>query len=251
MAKLNALFPPIAAASLDSAPQLAPYSEGLRENIRFSVYEHLMCGNAKDMAKWRVLQTRLFSLCNMPGYAQAREALLLYAEARKALLLYAEEFKKIEELCLYTLDSLECRRRSLSIPESPAESSFLTSSSRSSAIPSPSSSLISSDKSDLDSGNQDSHHSLASSRAPSGSTRHAVQHSPLLGGMPGREISAAKTDGAAFAGEIDVAPILTYPDDLSRVEFDQHPLAKHLDMTPREKIQLGLILPKQLSSRNF
>ncbi|EJP69870.1 uncharacterized protein BBA_00739 [Beauveria bassiana ARSEF 2860] len=238
MAKLNALFPPIAAAKLDSAAPLAPYSDGLRESIRFSVYEHLMRGNATDMTEWRALQTRLYSWCNMPGYA----------EARGALLRYTEEFKKIEVLCLSTLHSLESRRRSLYVPESPADTSFLTSSSRSSAAPSPCSSFIGSDKSaDFEPGLQDSRHSFASGPSLSSASRHAAQNAPLLRGMPGREISAAKTDGAAFAGDLDAPPILTYPHDLSRHEFDQHPLARHLEMSPREKMQLGLIIPRQLS----
>ncbi|EGX91812.1 hypothetical protein CCM_05969 [Cordyceps militaris CM01] len=239
LAKLNALFPPIAAANLDTILPLAPYSEGLRESIRFSVYEHLMCGHANDVTKWLALQTRLFSWCNMPGYT----------EARNALLRYTEEFKKLELLCLSTLHALECRRRSICVPESPAESSFLTSSSRSSAAPSPSPSFLDSDRSDFEPVIQDSHRSLASGRSLSSSLRYNAQLSPLLKGMPGREISAAKTDGAAFAGEIDVPPILTYPNDLSRHEFDQHPLAKQLDISLREKIQLGLIIPRQLSSQ--
>ncbi|OAQ98356.1 hypothetical protein LLEC1_04965, partial [Akanthomyces lecanii] len=241
MAKLNALFPPIAAANLDSVPPLAPYSDGLRENIRFSVYEHLMRGNISDATKWHALQTRLFSWCNIPGYDEARETLLRYTE----------EFKKMEEICLSTLNSLECRRRSICIPESPAESSFLTSSSGSNASPSPSSSFFGSEKVDHESSNPEFHYSFTSSRSLSSSARHTFQQSPLLRGMPGREISAAKTDGAAFAGDLDVAPMLTYPNDLSRVEFDQHPLAKYLDLSPREQTQLGLIIPKQLSSRNF
>ncbi|OAA49784.1 hypothetical protein BBO_01419 [Beauveria brongniartii RCEF 3172] len=201
MAKLNALFPPIAAAKLDSAAPLAPYSDGLRESIRFSVYEHLMRGNAIDMTEWRAFQTRLYSWCNMPGYAEARDALLRYTE----------EFKKTEVLCLSTLHSLESRRRSLCVPESPADASFLTSSSRSSAAPSPCSSFFGSDKSaDFEPGLQDSHHSFASGPSLSSSTRRAVQHAPLLRGMPGREISAAKTDGAAFAGDLDAPPILTF-----------------------------------------
>lgn len=241
MAKLNALFPPVAAANLDTALPLAPYSEGLRENIRFCIYEHLMRGNTGDMQEWRALQTRLFSWCNMPGYAEARDALLRYTE----------EFKKLEILCLSTLHSLECRRRSLYIPESPADSSFLTSSSKSSAVSSPSSSFFGSDKSDFESVYHNSNYSLATGKSSPPSSQHTPLSSPLLKGMPGRELSGAKTDGAAFARDTSVPPILTYPNDLSRHEFDQHPLAKSLDMSPREKIQLGLIIPRQLSSRNF
>lgn len=73
----------------------------------------------------------------------------------------------------------------------------------------------------------------------------------LLKGMPGREISTAKTDGAAFAGDIDAAPVLSYPSDLSRHSFDQHPLARALSLNSRQKASLGLILPKQLKSRDF
>lgn len=69
--------------------------------------------------------------------------------------------------------------------------------------------------------------------------------------MPGREISTSKTDGARFAGHLDAPPILVYPNDLSRTEYDEHPLAKHLDMTSRQKAQLGLLIPKQLHSRDF
>ncbi|TQW10986.1 hypothetical protein V2A60_004808 [Cordyceps javanica] len=242
MAKLNALFPPIAAANLDLALSLSLYSNGLRENIRFSVYEHLMLDNTTDMTKWRALQTRLFSWCSIPSYS----------EARGALLRYNEEFKKMEILCLSTLHSLGCRGSSSCASETPAESPFLTSSSRSSAFPSPnSSSLFAGDKSDFEASVQSSHFSIASGQSLSSQTWCAAQRSPLLRGMPGREISAAKTDGAAFAGDVDAAPILTYPNDLSRHEFVQHPLAKHLNMSPRELIQLGLLLPRQLRSRNF
>lgn len=240
MAKLNALFPPMAAANLDLALPLSPYSEGLRENIRFCIYEHLMRGQNSDLEKFRALQTRLYSWCNIPGYAEARDALLRYTE----------EFKKLEVLCLSTLHSLECRKRSLYIPESPAASSFFTSSSKSSTAPSPSSPFFGSDKSDFESYFPSSHVSLATKKSFASSHNIAIS-SPLLKGMPGREISAAKTDGAAFAGDTGVPPLLLYPNDLSKLEFDHHPLARYLDMSPREKIQLGLIIPKQLSSRNF
>lgn len=72
----------------------------------------------------------------------------------------------------------------------------------------------------------------------------------LLKGMPGRELSPSKTDGALFAGDFDEPPILVYPNDLSTAEFDQHPLAKDMDLTPAEKARLGLILPKQIPSRD-
>lgn len=241
MAKLNALFPPIAAANLDSTLSLAPYTDGLRENIRFCVYEYLMRGNTGDVANWRALKARLYSWCNIPGYTEARDAIMRYTE----------EFKKLELLCLSTLHSLEARRQKVHIPESLQGSTFVISSSLTSIAPSPSSSFFGSDMSDFDSSFQTHHHSLSSVKSHSPSTNYNLQSSPLLRGMPGREISAAKTDGAAFAGEVDAVPILAYPNDLSQIEFDQHPLTKYLDMSPREKIQLGLVIPKQLPSRDF
>lgn len=74
---------------------------------------------------------------------------------------------------------------------------------------------------------------------------------PLLSGMPGRELSGSKIDGAGFAGDVTAPPILIYPDDLSTTEYDEHPLAPFLNMSPREKAQLGLVIPKQISSRTF
>ncbi|KAM5345719.1 hypothetical protein ACJ41O_011580 [Fusarium nematophilum] len=62
---------------------------------------------------------------------------------------------------------------------------------------------------------------------------------------------SAKTDGAAFAGDFGAPPILCYPDDVSKTEFYQHPLARELDMTSLEKSILGLIIPKELKSRDF
>lgn len=65
--------------------------------------------------------------------------------------------------------------------------------------------------------------------------------------MPGRELSVAKTDGAAFAGDVDAPPVQAYPRDLSTTRFDQHLLAAELNMSSRDKAQLGLIFPKQLA----
>lgn len=74
---------------------------------------------------------------------------------------------------------------------------------------------------------------------------------PLLKGMPGREISPAKTDGARFAGDFEAPPVLAYPYDLSRQKFEQHPIAKELAMSQRQKVELGLILPREEKSRDF
>ncbi|WYZ43276.1 hypothetical protein EsH8_VI_000975 [Colletotrichum jinshuiense] len=71
--------------------------------------------------------------------------------------------------------------------------------------------------------------------------------SPLLAGCPGREISGAKSDGREWACDFDEPPVLGYPDDLSKTEFHEHPLAQHIELEKGwEKHQLalyGLILP--------
>jgi hypothetical protein len=69
--------------------------------------------------------------------------------------------------------------------------------------------------------------------------------------MPGRELSAAKTDGAAFAVDLGVPNVLVYPNDLSRTEFCIHPLSSSLDLNTEEMARLGLIVPEERSSRNF
>ena len=74
---------------------------------------------------------------------------------------------------------------------------------------------------------------------------------PLLKGMPGREISAAKTDGAAFAGDVNAPSVLAYPYDLSKQKFEEHPIAKELELTSRQKAEMGLLIPKEVKSRDF
>jgi hypothetical protein len=90
------------------------------------------------------------------------------------------------------------------------------------------------------------------SSAPTSVASVAAENlTPLLKGMPGREISAAKTDGAAFAMDLSAPDILIYPQDLSTTEFHVHPFARQLDLSTEEKARLGLIIPKERSSRNF
>jgi hypothetical protein len=84
--------------------------------------------------------------------------------------------------------------------------------------------------------------------------RHSLVPSiptPLLGGMPGREISPASIDLSRMAGDFDEPPVPAYPADLSMTEFSQHPLARNLDIPPIEKASLGLLLPKELPPRSF
>ncbi|KAH0431915.1 hypothetical protein CcaCcLH18_06742 [Colletotrichum camelliae] len=75
---------------------------------------------------------------------------------------------------------------------------------------------------------------------------------PLLAGCPGREISGAKSDGREWAYDWDSPPVLLYPDDLSKTEFHEHPLARHIELENGfEQGQLamyGLILPATIDN---
>lgn len=241
MARLNALFPPFPIPAESGHVDLTPYSPGLKESIRFSIYEHVMSENSN--VKRESLQTRLFSRCNLPGYTQAWQAFTRYAE----------EFKKMEGICLELLNEIEKReRRSMSVHSPMESSSFLTSSStsRNSGVQTPASR-----QHDVPDETPPTHppspNSATSVCSVSTSLWMHPLPSPLLRGMPGREISGAKTDGAAFAGDTEVPPILTYPNDFSTLHFEEHPLARFLALSPREKAQLALVLPRQLASRDF
>lgn len=74
---------------------------------------------------------------------------------------------------------------------------------------------------------------------------------PLLKQFPGREISGAKTDGRAWAADYAEADILEYPDDVSSDEFYIHPLVQFLALSASEQARLGLIIPRELKSRDI
>ncbi|PHH89644.1 hypothetical protein CDD83_5604 [Cordyceps sp. RAO-2017] len=229
MARLNALFPALTVRCGPDDIDLAPYSTGLRDSIRFSVYEHLMSGDALSDHQQRTIQMKLFCWCDMPAYIQAREAMMKYSE----------EAKRLEDTCLAILGAVE--RRSSAPVSSAASSSPGTAPER---PKSPASA-------DNDDDAEVSQPSLASTTATGSRVASAPPvPNPLLKSVPGREISVAKTDMAAIAGDLDAPPVLAYPHDLSKTEFDQHPLAKELDLTSREKAQLGLLVPKQISRDN-
>ncbi len=170
---------------------------------------------------------------------------------------YSEEVKKLEMICLSALGAMEGaaasatqepgRRRRAG---SSTGSSFVAVSDGSAstspfivtpAVGSPESTILA----DM------SQPSSSSARTSSRVASAPPVPNPLLKGMPGRELSASKTDGAAFAGDHTAPPILTYPDDLSTTEFDQHPLAREMNLSSAEKARLGLIIPKQIPSRDF
>ncbi|UNI17635.1 hypothetical protein JDV02_003963 [Purpureocillium takamizusanense] len=168
---------------------------------------------------------------------------------------YSEEVKKLEMMCLSALGAMERAAAGGAGPSSSAGSSFVAVSDGSSSMSpfvvtpavgsSPEATAAFADRS-----------SLPSASSSSARTSSRVASAPpvpnaLLKGMPGRELSASKTDGAAFAGDHAAPPILAYPDDLSTTEFDQHPLAREMNLSSAEKARLGLIIPKQIPSRDF
>ncbi|KPM38435.1 hypothetical protein AK830_g8137 [Neonectria ditissima] len=224
MARLNALFPPVVFLQDEYDLDPTPHSAGLRDSIRFSVFEHLMSNDPFSEQRQQTIRMKLLCWCDIPGYPQARESLIRYCE----------ESKKLEEVCLVILDELERRGPSEAMAQSAsADSSFMTSADNStSSEPLGSSPRRTSPDTML---SADASFDYRYSSLPSPATLSTlVASNPLLKGMPGREISAAKTDGAAFAGDLTAPPILSYPDDLSSTEFHQHPLAHELDMTPLE-----------------
>ena len=225
MALLNAVFPALVPRQHSREIELSPYTNGLRDSIRLLVYQYLMrgdvyCGDNKD-----ALCLKLLSWCNIPTYG----------ESRRLLVQYFQEVKKMEDLCLDALSQAE------SFPMACRLS--LTASSDGSR--SPDALLTTATMPDLDSSGV----SLYSSTVTSSTSSFKLPS--ILQGVPGREISASKTDGAAFAHDCGEPDILIYPNDLSRTEFHTHPLAPYIGVSLEAKANLGLIVPKERSNRGF
>ncbi|CAM1509133.1 Fc.00g028720.m01.CDS01 [Cosmosporella sp. VM-42] len=228
MARLNALFPASVFLEDDEDFDPSPYSPGLRDSIRFSVFEHLMGETPFAEQQQQMIRVKLLCWCDIPGYPDARQALLRYSE----------ESKKLEEVCFAVLNALERRPLSnISMRASSAESSFM-SFAGASMSPEPFSNAPRKSTPEVGMSADASFDSRYSDAFSPASLHAPPVPNPLLKGMPGREISAAKTDTAALARDLSAPPILTYPEDLSKTEFYQHPLAQELDMTSLEKYTL-------------
>ncbi|KAJ4269630.1 hypothetical protein NW762_001298 [Fusarium torreyae] len=218
MALLNALVPPVILLADEDDVDPTPHSPGLRDSVRFSVFEHLMSKDSFSKQRQEIIQMKLRCWCDVPGYPRAREALVRYSE----------EFKKLEDVCLTILSDLERRSaNAVSYHATSADPSILSDANTSHIsnllINSPQAeSTILSPNTSFD--NRQS--ALVSPASPPVS----LAFHPLLKGMPGRELSAARTDGAGFVQDPGAPPILCYPDDLSKTEFYQHPFARKLDM---------------------
>ncbi|KAI8405461.1 hypothetical protein FOFC_14940 [Fusarium oxysporum] len=239
MGMLNALVPSDVFLEDEDDVDPTPHSPSLRDSIRFSVFEHLMSESPFSPQLQEIVKMKLSSWCEVPGYPQARDAMVRYCE----------EFKKLEGMCLAIMNDLE--RKSFSIGSyhvaSPTSSTlFDTDTSRSSgfsANATQGASAIFTTATPND--NQDS-----APTTPLSPWVLSTSH-PLLKGMPGREMSPAKTDGALFSQDLSAPPVLSYPDSLSKTEFFQHPFTRKLDMSPIEQAALGLILPREIDSRDF
>ncbi|KAF5676314.1 hypothetical protein FHETE_2194 [Fusarium heterosporum] len=239
MALLNALVPSTVSLEDKDDTDPTPYSSGLRDSIRFSIFEHLMSEDPFSSKRQEIIEVKLCCWCDVPGYPQARDALVRYSE----------EFKKLENVCLRVMNELERRAvADASYPAMSADSSML-----SGAETSYNSSLFANSLQD-DSAVHTSNTSIDNPRfAPTSPTSPWVPLAfhPLLRGMPGRELSPASTDGAALAQDLSAPPVLSYPDNFSKTEFFQHPFARKLEMSFAEQAALGLLLPKEVDSRDF
>ncbi|KAF4341994.1 hypothetical protein FBEOM_4044 [Fusarium beomiforme] len=218
MGILNALVPSEVFLKDEDDIDPTPHSRSLCDSVRFSVFEHLMSDDPFSHQRQEIIQMKLYGWCDAPEYPRARDAMVRYSE----------EFKKLEDICLKIMNDLERRSASafsyhaiyvepptLSGTCSPYSSDFPPD-----AVNGGSTIFTPPTLND----SQDS--------TPTAPMIPLVPLSslPLLKGMPGRELSPAKTDGALFAQDLSAPPILSYPDNLSKTEFFQHPFARDLDI---------------------
>lgn len=232
MALINALFPPMVHLEDSEDYDPSPYSPGLRDSIRFSLYELLMGDGPFSKVQQEAIQMKLLSWCDIPDYERSRQALIRYTQ----------EVKKLEEVCLECLDSIERHSKALSVAASSSTSISTSDGSFSPGLA-------------LSHTRRRTHGNMTRDSRESGWSRHQALSAPpvpnaLLGGMPGREIVGAQTNLAAFASESSGSPSLAFFSSLSTTEFDQHPLAQDLAMSSTDKATLGLLIPKELSSRS-
>ncbi|KAK1248639.1 hypothetical protein MKX08_006859 [Trichoderma sp. CBMAI-0020] len=188
MAVVNALFPAHDLLKNSEDVSLVPYTDAHLSCIRFSLFCHLMGENPSSEKQQLMIQQKVFLWASLPKYQQAY----------KAFTQYIEEFKTIETLCFNVLQLAEnasSRRRS--------------GSNRSSFTPN----SVVMVKSILK-GSPQSPHEVEDQVVPKRPVSPEFVASappvpnPLLKGLPGREVSPSKTDGAAFAFDDPSAPKL-------------------------------------------
>ncbi|KAL7956530.1 hypothetical protein V8C34DRAFT_326221 [Trichoderma compactum] len=190
MAVVNALFPAHDLLKNSDDISLVPCTDSLLGCIRFTVLYHLLGDNPSSDKQQAMIQEKLFIWCSLPRYEAAY----------KALAQYIEEFKTIESLCFNVLQLAE------------KESSRRKSGSRRPSFTPNSVVMVKS----ILKGSPQSPREVESLAASKRSTSPEFVASappvpnPLLKGLPGREVSPSKTDGAAFAFDDSSAPKLRY-----------------------------------------
>lgn len=233
MALLNALMPSSVFMGPEDDVDPAPHSSGVRDSVRFAVFEYLISEDCFTQERQEVIKMKLRCWSDISDYTGVRDAM-----AR-----YCEEFKKVEELSLRLMNKLEKRAGTVSYHAVSANSPMVPTTDTS-----------------CNSGPQDNFTQVestvlmpnasldnkGSSKKPPTIPQPPLSFHPLLRGMPGRELSAAKTDIALLARDTSQPPVACYPNDLSKTLFYQHPLARELEMTTLEQVKLGLLLPAEL-----
>ncbi|PTB55971.1 hypothetical protein M431DRAFT_82547 [Trichoderma harzianum CBS 226.95] len=192
MAVVNALFPAHDLLKNSDDISLVPCTDSLLGCIRFTVLYHLLGDNPSSDKQQAMIQEKLFIWCSLPRYEAAY----------KAFAQYIEEFKTIESLCFNVLQLAEkesSRRRSGSGPRRP---SFTPNS-----VVMVKSILKGSPQSPRE---VESLTGSGRSNSPEFVASAPPVPNPLLKGLPGREVSPSKTDGAAFAFDHSSAPKLRY-----------------------------------------
>ncbi|KAL7817427.1 hypothetical protein V8C44DRAFT_347663 [Trichoderma aethiopicum] len=236
MAVVNAVFPAQDLLKNSEDVSLVPYSDTLLDCIRFAILLHLMGDNPSSEKQQAFIQEKLFIWCGLPRYEAAY----------RAFIQYIEEFKTIETLCFNVLKLAEAstsRRKSGSRRPSFTPNSVV---------------MVKS----ILKGSPQSPRDVAELTGPQRSISPEFVASappvptPLLKGLPGREVSPSKTDGAAFAFEDPSGPKLRYDAGDETVIKGERVAAKTFDPAKRlKKTQLPVkqkLLPpneKPLSTR--
>ncbi|KAL6897153.1 hypothetical protein GGI43DRAFT_424187 [Trichoderma evansii] len=215
MAVVNALFPAHDLLKNSEDVSLAPYTDTHLYCIRLVVLTHLLGDNPSSEKQQALVQEKLFIWCSLPKYQQAY----------KAFTQYIEEFKTIETLCFNVLQLAQnrsSRRRSGSSRSSFTPNSVVMVKSILKGSPqSPR------EVEDLAGAKRSVSPEFAASAPP--------VPNPLLKGLPGREVSPSKTDGAAFAFDDPSAPKLRYEADGETVIKGEKVGVKFLD--PAKKLK--------------
>ncbi|KAG5924427.1 hypothetical protein E4U42_004645 [Claviceps africana] len=279
MARLNTLFSPDfadcatlrAKDSVAERHDLMPCTPGLRDSIRFCVYGHLMSCGSGDDDNGNDTTLRVRDCQPFPEKFTLRCSIPTYQETRHKLGRYVGEANKMEMTCLAILHAIKLRSSAMltmRCPRPSTPSSVVLHRDRSGspepipATPGSSCSVkicqgASSDTStvaDMSIASITSMTSMTSVRSSAHTSVQSVPSTtlpPLLKGMPGRELSPAKTDGAAFAMDVSAPDVLVYPRDLSQTEFHVHPLAEYSGLSDTAMATLGLKIPKTCSNREF